>query len=180
MARQSLALQHGIPADSARIAELVRDHLTFVWRSLRRLGLSVAEADDATQQVMLTAARRLEEVLPGRERPFLFASALRIASSTRRKLDRRRETDIGETLPDPGPDPEALVEQRRARALLDSVLETLPLDLRAVFVLYEIEELTVPEIGRVLELKIGTVASRLRRAREEFAAAVRRIEGDLP
>jgi RNA polymerase sigma-70 factor, ECF subfamily len=177
--RHSLALQEGITADSARVAELVRDHLAFIWRSLRRLGLQVAEADDAAQAVLLTAARRLDELEPGSERAFLFATALRIASSTRRKVERRREAEFPESLADPDPDPEALLEQRRSRDLLDTILDTLPIELRAVFVLYEIEELTVPEIGKLLGMNPGTVSSRLRRARAEFATQVHRIEGAM-
>jgi RNA polymerase sigma-70 factor (ECF subfamily) len=47
------------PSDDARLARLVQDHHVFVWRSLRRLGVPVADVDDATQKVFLIAARRL-------------------------------------------------------------------------------------------------------------------------
>jgi RNA polymerase sigma-70 factor (ECF subfamily) len=68
-----------------------------------------------------------------------------------------------------------LLDQRRARELLDRVLAELDHDLRVIFVLYEIEELTMAEIASVLELPQGTVASRLRRARQEFSARVERL-----
>ena len=56
--------------------------------------------------------------------------------------------------------------------MLDAVLEGMPLDLRAVFILYELEEHTMSEIAVLLALAPGTVASRLRRARAHFDEAV--------
>ena len=51
----------------------------------------------------------------------------------------------------------------------------MPLDLRTVFVLAELEEMEVRELAGVLEIPVGTAASRLRRAREEFSAIARRL-----
>ena len=70
MVRQCLALESGVQSASGqgeRVSELVRGHVAFVWRCLRRMGLSEGEADDAVQQVFLTAARKLDRVVPGRE-----------------------------------------------------------------------------------------------------------------
>jgi RNA polymerase sigma-70 factor (ECF subfamily) len=185
MPRQSLALRGSYPDDQAageRLASIVRQHLIFVWRSLRRLGLGPAEADDATQSVLLLLARRLGEVEPGKERGFLFASALRVASSSRRSA-RRQPVLLQPSELDahvhPAEAPDALLERRRARELLDGILADLPLELGAVLILHEIEELSVSEMAEVLELKEGTVASRLRRARGEFERRVRRIEAKL-
>jgi len=192
MARQSLALEQGVevrPEESRRLADLVHNHLPFVWRCLRRFGLPSAEADDAAQEVILTAARRLHDVPAGRERAFLFGVAMRIAASTRRKLDRRSEQlsdAVDGMLVDGNPTPEQLLDQRQARELLDQILAELSLDYRVVLVLFEVEQLGVQEIADLLELKTGTVASRLRRARAEFERHVARLEasarfrGDLP
>jgi RNA polymerase sigma-70 factor (ECF subfamily) len=68
------------------------------------------------------------------------------------------------------------VDKRQARALLDEILEELPLPLRAVFVLYELEEMSVSEMANLLLLPRGTVASRLRRARAEFERVVKRLK----
>jgi RNA polymerase sigma-70 factor (ECF subfamily) len=78
-------------------------------------------------------------------------------------------------MPDEGPGADDALEQRRARELLDEILEMLPMDLRAVFILYELEEMTAAQIADTLSLAPGTVASRLRRARAGFDAAVRRL-----
>jgi RNA polymerase sigma-70 factor (ECF subfamily) len=154
----------------------LRDHFDFIWRSLRRLGLDDARADDAAQEVFVVASRKRDEIEPGRERAFLFGTALRVAADSRRSLARRREVSEEEApeVVDAAPSPEALLDQRRARAVLDEMLDELPQDVRAVFVLYELEELEMQESAALLSVPQGTVASRLRRARTMFAAAVKR------
>ena len=71
---------------------LVRSQLDFVWRVFRRLGLSGADADDAAQEVFVVAARRQSELVKGRERSFLYGTALRVASNRRRAIRRRDVT----------------------------------------------------------------------------------------
>ena len=167
--------------DDRRLAELVRSEFAFVWRVLRRLGLPEGDADDAAQQVFLVAARRLEEIVSGSERAFLFSTAFNVAAHARRTHERRREvsdTELEESR-DSIPSPEELLDRRRARAMLDHILEAMPVELRVVFVLYEVEELTMAEIAGLLELPGGTVASRLRRARDDFTARLQRIEARM-
>jgi RNA polymerase sigma-70 factor (ECF subfamily) len=157
---------------------MVGEHFDFVWRSLRRLGVPQGEVDDCAQQVFWVAARKVGEISEGSERAYLFSTAMRVASDARRSRSRRREVgedDATEAL-DPGPTPEEAADQRRARALLDEVLDAMPMDLRAPFVLFELEELPTAEIGAMLDLPAGTVASRLRRAREEFQKIVARVQ----
>jgi RNA polymerase sigma-70 factor, ECF subfamily len=164
-------------AADARLRQLVEGQYDFIWRSLRRLGVPEVDADDCAQQVFLVASRKLDDIVVGCERPFLFSTALRVASDARRTRSRRREVfeDVDEPR-DTAPNPEQIAEQKRARALLDEVLDSLPMDLRAVFVLFELEELPSAEIAEVLALPIGTVASRLRRAREEFQRIIARMK----
>ena len=166
----------GAASDAARLRALVTGHFDFVWRSLIRLGVPRADAEDALQQVFLVASRRLAEIEEGRERAFLFGTALRIASRARRAVQRRREVlgDDGIDPPDSAPGAEELVDRARARAELEALLDRMPLELRAVFVLFELEQMTMAEIAVTLDLPPGTVASRLRRARESFQAAIRR------
>lgn len=163
----------------ARLRTLFDGQFDFVWRSLRRLGVPELTVDDATQEVFLVVSRRLGDIEPGRERSFLFATALRVASTARRAAARRGIHDDAEVaqLVDHTPGPEELADRKRARDVLDRVLATLELDLRAVFVLYELEEMTMAEIAITLELPPGTVASRLRRAREAFEATAAELRG---
>ncbi len=173
----ALPLERGeAPApDPVRVRALVTEHFQFVWRSLVRLGVPRADAEDAVQQVFLVASRKLDAIVPGRERAFLFGAAFRIANRARRTVQRRREVLDAEPAEriDPGPGTEELVERAHARAELEAILDGMPLDLRAVFVLFELEQATTSEIAAILDLPAGTVASRLRRAREAFQEAVR-------
>ena len=164
-------------AAEERIRWLVDTHFDFIWRSLRRLGLSPADAEDGAQEVFTVAVRRLDDIVPGRERSFLFGTALRVASTHRRRARHRYEQLDGAAQDhgDSGPSPETLAERRQARAVLDQLMEELTLEQRTVFVLYELEEMTVPDIATLLEVPVGTVASRLRRARAAFADAVERL-----
>jgi RNA polymerase sigma-70 factor, ECF subfamily len=162
-------------AAAARRAEAqVRTHYRFVWRVLRRLGLDPASADDAAQKVFIVAASRSIPVES--QRAFLYRTAVRVAAREHRTLRRRRETTDAQLdgLVDPAPTPDELVQQLRARQLLDQLLGELKFEQRVVFVLHEIEELPVLEIASTLGVPIGTVASRLRRARTAFAAAATR------
>jgi len=163
------------------VSELVRREFRFVWRLLRRLGLPAGDADDAAQQVFLVASQRFADLMPGRERSFLYTTALHVASKARRSVERRREELGAEIEPDPEgtPSAEDLLDRRRARELLDALLDALPLELRAVLVLHEIDELSAAEIADVVGVPVGTAASRLRRARELFAERVRRLETRL-
>ena len=156
---------------SRQLDALVRAHLPHVYRLLRQMGVLEQDADDATQQVFLILSRRLTDVAPGRERAFLSATAVRIASRWRRTHRRRREDDEAEPVSQRAgtdPSPESRLEHAQAQRLLLEVLSTLPDKLREVFVLFEIEGLTLREIAETLEQSQGTVASRLRLGRERF------------
>src|SRR5262249_10396484 len=140
-------------------------------------GLDAAEADDGAQQVFLVASRRLAEIRLGGERAYLFGIAYRVAADARKRSARRHEQpseDVGEAI-DPAPNADEMLDQQRARALLDAALEKLPIDLRVVFTLHELEEMSMSEIAEVLGIPPGTVASRLRRAREDFETIVARM-----
>ena len=166
---------------------MIDTHFDFIWRSLRRFGVSPVDVDDCAQQVFIIASQKLDAIAAGRERAFLFGTAVRVASDARRTRTRRREVPLeagsGTEAPDdetahaadPGLTPEQATEHRRARALLDEVLAQMPMDLRAVFVLFELEEVPTQQIAELLGIPVGTAASRLRRAREEYQKLVARV-----
>ena len=158
-------------SDAARLRELIERYHDLVWRLLRRMGLNEADCDDATQQVFIAASRKLELIELGRERAFLLSAAWNELRHARRGHARRREVSGDETLRaevDQRARADELLDQQRARALLDEVLLELSPELRAVFVLFEIEELSTKDIAEMLSIPVGTAASRLRRARDEF------------
>jgi RNA polymerase sigma-70 factor (ECF subfamily) len=148
-----------------------------VWRTLRSLGVGASSADDASQQVFLVLARRIGDVAPGKERAFLVQTAVRVAANYRRTEHRRREVfgwPVGECA-SVGSDPECLLQQKQRLEQLEQLLDELPPNLKTVFVLFEVEGMSTPQIAQVLDLPRGTVVSRLRRAREAFTRMVARL-----
>lgn len=155
---------------SARIVAAVRSHHTFVWRCLRRLGVPASSADDATQHVFLAFSQRVSDVPLEKERPFLFGVAVRVAANARKVSSRAREQvwddDVTQHVPSGAPGPHDELEQKERLAVLDELLDALPLECRTVFVLAELERMTAQEISAYVDAPVGTVNSRLRRARE--------------
>jgi RNA polymerase sigma-70 factor (ECF subfamily) len=168
-------------ADRGRLRALVEAHFDFIWRALSRMSIPSMDLSDCVQQVFLVASRKLPTIAEGRERSFLIGTALRVAADARRTHERRREVpeDESRELLCPAPQPDEIADQRRLRALLDEVLAAMPEDLRVVFILFELEEMPTQEIAALLDLPSGTVASRLRRAREEFDRRVARLRASL-
>lgn len=161
-------------ASDARLRDLVTTYFDFVWRSLRGLGVPAAHADDAAQQVFWVATRKLDAIKPGSERSYLFATAKGIAANARRsQLRNREESDelaVSRQV-DESANPEQALARSEARRTLERILNEMPDDAREVFVLFELEGLTVAAIAEVLSIPAGTAASRLRRARECFERA---------
>src|SRR5215831_12159518 len=161
------------PADRARLERMFVAHHTVVWRTLRRRGLDADSAADATQQTFLVAAERLDDIHLDSERAFLVGTALRVARAFGRTRVRwQLETDMDQR----AAEGRNTADDRAAVQLLDMALSKVDADLVEIFVLFEVEGLSSPEIAALMEIPLGTVASRLRRAREQFRAVVGRIQ----
>lgn len=175
----SLETARGLPCGAAdpaaRMHQLVAEYLDFVWRSLRRLGVPEPDCDDGCQRVWVVLARKVDAIEPDKTRSYIFSVVVRVASEMRRVSERHQHVELDERLLEPAPlDAEGLLEQKRVRQLLDQVLSMLSWELRTVFVMFEIEGLSSPEIAEALGVSRGTVASRLRLAREAFQRGVQR------
>ena len=172
------AAAHGVPD----LRTLFQRHYGSVWRLLRRFGVPAAELDDQAQEVFWVAARRLSDLQPGRETAFLYGVALRVASNVVRRT-KSAPSSVGseqfEALIDPRPSPEEQLDRHQARELLDRVLDSMPLELRTAFVLFELEGIPVSEIAELEGIPVGTASSRLRRARQEFSALSKRMQATL-
>ena len=160
----STHLRSGPTTSSLSLAGLFREHAAFIARSLRRLGVPESDVEDAVQEVFLITSRKLDLVEQGSERSFLYGTAMRVASNARRD-DRRAQArrsdeplDSARAEVDPGPSAEDLIDQRQARATLDAVLGTMSVEMRAVFTLFELEEMTTNEIAALLGVPAGTVS----------------------
>jgi RNA polymerase sigma-70 factor (ECF subfamily) len=162
--------------DRARLQRLFNAHHATVWRALRRRGLASDAAADATQETFLIAAERLDDIRPESERAFLISTAVQVAHTLGRKVGRwALDDDMDQHLSgarDAG-------DSRADAQLCDLVLSRVEPELAEIFVMYELEELTSPEIAALLGIPLGSVASRLRRAREQFRAVAARIERSL-
>jgi RNA polymerase sigma-70 factor (ECF subfamily) len=158
------------------VGELFRSHAPFVWRLLCRLGVTDADADDMCQEVFLTVQRKLP-TFEGRSsvQTWLYGITVRTAADYRRRRRGAMPSEPPPELSRPGhqEDDVALIEAQRT---LDSILRGLDEDKRVVFVLYEIEELTMPEVAEVVGCPLQTAYSRLHTARREFQEAVRRFQ----
>ena len=174
----------GAPARAAgvseeRVGELIAREYASVWRFRRRLGVPASDVDDTAQRVFARVLAKANRIQPGSERAYLMRAAFRAAleqqRARKRQAARAIELDVDETL-SAYPPPEQTLLEREDLALLDRALGTLPEDLRAALTLFEIEGLTFTEIAVALEVPRGTVASRVRRARERFTEALRRLE----
>lgn len=174
------------PPDSegaAELAALFRSHFDFVWRVLRRLGLSEYEAEDGVQEVFLVVAHKLGEYEErGSMRAWLFAIARQVASHARRSDLRRTRRHQHFEPPVPPPDPQQLAERNQAIALMEQFLGQLEEGQALVFFLSEVEGMRGPEIAAALELELSTVYGRQRLARKRFEGFLRHRApgGSLP
>ncbi len=170
------------PADArvlrqARLRRLLNEYVDFVGRVLRNAGVPSADIDDALQRTFIVADKRLDDIRVGSEKSFLLQTALRVAAHARRSNFRRREVLEAEpTERVESATPEQIIGQKRARELLDDILEQMGPDLRAVFILHEFEQMSMAEIATSLGIPSGTVASRLRRARADFRERASALE----
>lgn len=152
-------------------------HADFVWSALQRFGVRDADLEDALQEVFVVVHRRLDS-FDGTSKmtTWLYGIAMRVAAAFRRKAHVRRERPVEEVPEgdDESLSPEEAASRSQARATLHEILDEMDLDRRAVFVMFEVEELSCEEIAALVGIPVGTVYSRLHKARKEFAVAVER------
>jgi RNA polymerase sigma-70 factor (ECF subfamily) len=170
-------------ARALNVAAVHAEYADFVWKSLQRLGVGAADREDLLQEVFIIVHRRLhtfrqEELIS----PWLFGICRNVASAHRRRAYMRRETPC-ESLPEvdaehAGRSPEEAARIGEAQRALAAILDGIDLDRRVVFVMFEIEEMSLNEIAAILGIPAGTVSSRLHAARKAFEKALARMERD--
>jgi RNA polymerase sigma-70 factor, ECF subfamily len=168
-----VTFEDAVPGETTMpLREIFRAHARFVWRVLIGLGVPERDAEDATQQAFLVLDKKRGELSVGTAvRTFLYGICLRIASEYRRRPHVRREQLVAEPPDAVAPaTQEASAADHEALARLDRALALLDDKKREVFVLYEIEELPMPEIAALVGCPLQTAHSRLRAARETVLA----------
>jgi RNA polymerase sigma-70 factor (ECF subfamily) len=167
-----------MPAELPSFDDVYARHVAFVWRVVRALGVAEASLEDAVQDVFVVVHRRLGE-FEGRAAmtTWLFAIARRVALAYRRRGGRTEaravQIDALDDEPPATTDTFADVTRGEAAAIVAAILDGMTDDQRLVFALVELEQLAVPEVARLLGLKLNTAYSRLRLARHAFQTAAR-------
>src|SRR5436190_13248432 len=153
-----------------RFRVVMLPHLDAAYGFARWLTRDPVSAQDLAQEAMLRALRYFHAFRGEEARPWL----LRIVRNTWVDLRAKRGADqpleVVENRPADGPDPEQSAIAGDRRRQVAAALAALPTEMREILVLREIEDLAYKQIAAVLELPIGTVMSRLARAREKLAA----------
>ena len=153
---------------SPPFAEVYEANAAFVWRAVRRLGVRPADVDDVCQEVFMVVLRKLPDFAARSSlRTWVYGIAVRCASTHRRRAHVVREAPTENIEPTEHTQPDG----RATRAQLDRLLDLLDQDKREVFVLYELEELTMNEISSIVGCPVQTAYSRLHAARRIMLTA---------
>ena len=165
------------PVTGLQLDEVYRAELGFVWRSAKRLGVREAALDDVVQEVFVIVHRRLGD-FEGRSalRTWLFGITLRVVRDHKRSVARKS--------PDAAVDPDTLratsagpsesMEKKEAVRLLHAILDEMDDERREVFVMAELEQMSMPDIAGALGVNVNTAYARLRAARQTFESALAR------
>lgn len=171
------------PPGAIPTALLFRHHASFIAAFLLRLGAHPDERDDLVQEVFMTAHRRGGFVDDGRAKAstWLCSIAVKVLANHRRKASRRPQaaqsvgtTDVseGQMVPQDATSlPDQRAEDRQSLSRAHAAMNALSPDLRAIFVLYELEGESCVDIADIVEIPVGTVYSRLHQARKLFKSA---------
>jgi RNA polymerase sigma-70 factor (ECF subfamily) len=166
------------PARPLDVTAIHAAHARFVWTSLDRLGVRAADLEDMLQEVFVVVHQRLHTFDGSAQMTtWLFGICLRVAAAYRRRAWVRREQMVDavpESVAECGA-PDEATASRQARARLSAILDEMELERRAVFVMFELDELPCDEIARMMGVPVGTVYSRLHAARKDFARALTRL-----
>jgi RNA polymerase sigma-70 factor, ECF subfamily len=156
------------------LTELFNANLRFVWRVLASHGVLRDDIKDVAQEVFLTAHRRMDDWDPERAsaRTWLYSIAIRLASNYRRGARRAQVRGKPEVDTTPPPDPHQELDRNRNAAKLRAAIEALEPDKREVFVLFELEGVSMKEVAAMLQCPLQTAYTRLYGARREIASAM--------
>jgi RNA polymerase sigma-70 factor, ECF subfamily len=156
---------------------VVLPHLDAAYNLARWLVRDPTQAEDVVQDAALRALRYFASFRGGDGRAWILRIVRNTTYEHLKRRSGRAEVALGDAMdqadtvafgmdvPDPGPDPEALYSGLQDRERLTSALAALPIKQRECLVLYELEQLSYTDIARITQVPIGTVMSRLSRAR---------------
>jgi RNA polymerase sigma-70 factor (ECF subfamily) len=162
----------------ASCARTFEAELDYVYRTLRRHGVHGRDAEDLAQEVFLVMWRRWNDYDTSRPlRPWLAGIAMKIAQRYGRGHARREIPYDDVDPPDHAPGPDDQLASSRVRSLVLGALSQLPDKYRAIFIMHELDGISVRELADTLAMPLFTVHTRLRRARLRFAAVLEGLPG---
>ncbi len=165
----------GTTAQRPQLDVVYEAEVDWVVQTLRRLGVPERDQDDLAHDLFVVVHRRLADYDPTRPiRPWLFGIAFRLVSDHRRRVRHHREQSVAvsDEAADPRSTIDAQAHARHALGLVARALDQLDYERRAVFVMHELDGFSIPEIAKVIDAPLNTLYSHLRRARQQFRAAV--------
>jgi RNA polymerase sigma-70 factor (ECF subfamily) len=171
------------PPEPPTFARVYEAHAATVLRTLRRLGVREADLEDVAQEVFVVIHRKLPE-FAGRSsvKTWVVGICIRTASAFRARAHVKRETVLDEApeRANSGEHAVRTIALKQARAQLDAVLDELDEDKRTVFVLFELEQLSMPDVAEAVGVPQQTAWARLYAARKFIEAAVSRMREVAP
>ena len=156
-----------------RFRTVMLPHLDAAYGFARWLTRDPVQAQDVAQEAMLRALRYFHAFRGGEARPWLLRIVRNTWHDARKRRAAEQPLEVVEDKAAEGPTPEQSAIASERRRQVAAALAALPTEAREILVLREIEDLSYKEIAAVLDLPIGTVMSRLARAREKLAAGLR-------
>jgi RNA polymerase sigma-70 factor (ECF subfamily) len=153
---------------TATLRDIMGDHLSFVWRTLKRHGVRESDLQDQSQEVFLLVHTKLAEFRgESALRTWIYGIAMRVAAGYRRKAHVTRESVMPTAPEQPmAAAQERAVEEKRALARLQALLEAVEPQKREVFVLYEVEELAMIEVAKAVGCPLRTAYAWYNQVRE--------------
>jgi len=156
--------------------ELVNRHRMSVYRLARSITGNHDDADDAAQETFLKVYRALGNYDPGRPfRPWLkkiaYNTSLNVLRASRKRLRETSSEDVPEPA-DPAPGPDHWIEEEQAVSGIRWAVDGMPVELRTTLLLRTVEGMSYRDIARATGVRIGTVMSRLSRARGRVQQAL--------
>lgn len=180
-------IEQCLSGHAAAFGQLVQRHQNRLFNSLYRMLGSREDADDVAQEAFVAAFQKLDTFRGDSQfYSWLFRIAYNTAISMKRKAKLKTisanqlKDSSGHEPDDPNPDhhPEHGIEVEETQAAVQQALSELSEEYREAIVLKEMEDLSYEEIAELADVPVGTIRSRLHRARAELREKLRLILDD--
>jgi RNA polymerase sigma-70 factor, ECF subfamily len=166
-----------VPQARPQTATVYDAYAPFVWRSLQRMGVPESDLEDALQEVFIVVHRKLDQYDADRAKlsTWLFGITLNVARKHRTRGRLTLGADVDAT-PCDQPSQDTQLQRRQQAERLNLVLGKMRPEHSATFVMFELEGLSCQEIADLTGVPVGTVYSRLHKARDQFKELVEKSE----